>query len=111
MARSHFPNKFEVAASEAVIIPKLILHFLMYTFMSFMPQSFCWDILKNYWELAFENPSYKWTREAQIKACIDWGKPVGLPGQQMKYSDTGYVILGGIIEKLNGKNLNKSVSE
>ena len=29
----------------------------------------------------------------------------------MKYSDTGYVILGGIIEQLNGKNLNKSVSE
>ena len=29
----------------------------------------------------------------------------------MKYSDTGYVILGGIIEKLHGKNLDKSMSE
>ena len=65
----------------------------------------------NFFKKLFENPSYKWTREAQIKACVDWGKPVGLPGQQMKYSDTGYVILGGIIEKLHGKNLDKSMSE
>ena len=65
----------------------------------------------NFFKKLFENPSYNWTREAQIKACVDWGKPVGLPGQQMKYSDTGYVILGGIIEKLHGKNLDKSISE
>ena len=65
----------------------------------------------NFFKKLFENPSYKWTRESQIKACVDWGKPIGLPGQQMKYSDTGYVILGGIIEKLYGKNLDKSISE
>ena len=53
MARSHFPYKFEVAASEVVIISKLVLHFLMYTFMQFIPQNFWLEISKNYWEIAW----------------------------------------------------------
>ena len=59
MARSHFPYKFEVAASEVVIISKLVLHFLMYTFMQFIPHNFCLEISKNYWEIAAEIFCYK----------------------------------------------------
>ena len=46
-----------------------------------------------------EDPMKEWTREAQIRACVEWGDPVGKPGEKFSYSDTGYVLLGHIIEK------------
>ena len=63
----------------------------------------------NFFKKVFNNPLYKWTRTEQISACIEWGKPVGLPKNQFKYSDTGYVILGGIIEHVTGYSLDKSM--
>ena len=63
----------------------------------------------NFFNKVFENPSYKWTRTEQISACIEWGNPIGSPGNQFKYSDTGYVILGGIIENITGLSLDSSV--
>ena len=63
----------------------------------------------NFFNKVFENPSYKWTRTEQISACVEWGNPVGITGNQFKYSDTGYVILGGIIENITGLSLDSSM--
>jgi D-alanyl-D-alanine carboxypeptidase len=59
----------------------------------------------NFLKKISENPLHKWTRTEQINACMEWGEPVGLIGKQFQYSDTGYVILGEIIENITKLNL------
>ncbi len=60
-------------------------------------------------EAILADPHHRWTRLEQITKCVEWGDPVGAPGQLFSYSDTGYIILGGIIEKLTGDNLGVAV--
>ena len=60
-------------------------------------------------EAILADPHHHWTRIEQITKCVEWGDPVGPPGNLFSYSDTGYVILGGIIEKLTGYNLGVAV--
>ncbi|MEP2935454.1 MAG: serine hydrolase domain-containing protein [Gilvibacter sp.] len=54
---------------------------------------------------AMEDPNKRWTRAEQIQFAIDHGDPVGKPGEIFHYSDTAYVLLGAIIERLTGKGL------
>ncbi|RMB60986.1 class C beta-lactamase-related serine hydrolase [Dokdonia sinensis] len=58
-----------------------------------------------YIEVASQDPSKRWTRTEQIQFAMDHGKPHGPPGEAYHYSDTGFVLLGEIIEKLTNKNL------
>jgi D-alanyl-D-alanine carboxypeptidase len=44
-----------------------------------------------------------WTRLEQIQFAIQHERPVGRPGEKYYYSDTGYVILGEIIERVSGE--------
>jgi D-alanyl-D-alanine carboxypeptidase len=57
------------------------------------------------------NPTKRWTREEQVKLLIDSLAPVGPPGAQFKYSDTGYTLLGAVIERYTGKTLGAGVRE
>jgi D-alanyl-D-alanine carboxypeptidase len=57
------------------------------------------------------NPQYQWTREEQVRRLIEWRDPTGAPGEKYKYSDTGYVLLGGIIERMTGRNLGQAVHD
>lgn len=54
-------------------------------------------------------PLYHWTADEQVKLCAKWADPVGAPGELYKYSDTGYIILGSIIQEKTGKNLGQAV--
>ncbi|MHA7130158.1 serine hydrolase domain-containing protein [Algoriphagus namhaensis] len=56
-------------------------------------------------------PSHEWTRTEQLKLCVEKGEPIGPPGEQFSYSDTGYLILGEIIEKYTGKDLDGGIKE
>jgi len=47
---------------------------------------------------AAKDPTKRWTRTEQIQWAMDHGAPYGLPGEVHHYSDTGYVLLGEIIE-------------
>ncbi|WP_282043476.1 serine hydrolase domain-containing protein [Winogradskyella flava] len=60
---------------------------------------------KDYLKTVIDNPKKHWTRTEQIQFAVDHGEPVGSPGKTFHYSDTGYVILGEIIEKLTNKGL------
>ena len=60
---------------------------------------------EDYVKTAIKNPKKRWTRTEQIQFAIDHGNPVGKPGEIYHYSDTGYVLLGEIIERLTGKGL------
>lgn len=54
---------------------------------------------------AIKDTNKRWTRTEQIQFAIDHGEPVGKPGEIYHYSDTGYILLGEIIEHLTGKGL------
>jgi D-alanyl-D-alanine carboxypeptidase len=54
-------------------------------------------------------PQHKWTRAEQVDAAIEWGDPWGAPGEIYTYCDTGYVLLGGIVEQASGLALPAAV--
>ena len=51
------------------------------------------------------NPQYHWTRTEQLQLAMECGEPYGTPGEVFRYSDTGYILLGEIIERISGQSL------
>lgn len=64
-----------------------------------------------YVEAVFSDPAHVWTREEQVRFAMTHGKPVGKPGEVFEYSDTGYVLLGAILEATTGKGLAAALRE
>jgi D-alanyl-D-alanine carboxypeptidase len=64
---------------------------------------------ENYFVKIQEDPAHKWTRTEQVQKAVEWGKPVGAIGERFSYSDTGYILLGEIIEKITGKSMNDAI--
>lgn len=62
-----------------------------------------------YAEAILADPQHHWTAAEQIRACVAWCDPVGVPGELYSYSDTGYILLGGIIARLTDSNLGVAV--
>jgi len=58
-----------------------------------------------YIQEASKNANKRWTRTEQIQFAMDNGKPHAAPGLEEHYSDTGYVLLGEIIEHLTKTGL------
>jgi D-alanyl-D-alanine carboxypeptidase len=56
------------------------------------------------------DPSHVWTPREMLEGAIAWGDPHFPPGQGYgyAYSDTGYVLLGRIIEHLGGRPLHEA---
>jgi D-alanyl-D-alanine carboxypeptidase len=52
-----------------------------------------------------DDPHRRWTPEEQIGLAVEWGDPYGAPGDVYRYSDTGYVVLGLVLESVYGKPL------
>jgi D-alanyl-D-alanine carboxypeptidase len=63
---------------------------------------------QTYLSKVFDDPNFRWTRSMQIKGAVDWGDPLFEIGQGFSYSDTGYLLLGEIIEKITGKSLGEA---
>ncbi len=66
---------------------------------------------EEYMNRIFSEPKHTWTRTEQISKATEWGKPVGGIGERFSYADTGYILLGEIIEKLTGKSMNDGIRE
>ena len=64
-----------------------------------------------YFERIEKDPSHVWTRTEQIEALVNWGKPVGAIGEKFSYSDTGYILLGEILEKITGKSMGDALED
>lgn len=62
-------------------------------------------------EMVLTEPDRQWTRSAQIALMASTSDPLSLPGEQFHYSDTGYVLLGEIIERVTGQSLPAAVRE
>ena len=48
---------------------------------------------------------HHWSRREQLRFAMTHGKPYALPGAEFHYSDTGYVLLGEILERATGGGL------
>ena len=57
------------------------------------------------------DPAHVFTREELVRLSMQWADPQSAPGTEFRYSDTGYILLGDIIERLTGKNLAAAVRE
>ena len=51
------------------------------------------------------DPAHAWTRGEQLRRYTSQPRPIGPPGAKFQYSDTGYVLLGEIIERTAGDSL------
>jgi D-alanyl-D-alanine carboxypeptidase len=62
-----------------------------------------------YAERVMADPQHRWSRAEQLRICVEEGRPDGEPGEVYRYSDTGYVLLGGILERITGRSLAEAV--
>ncbi|MEM1133776.1 MAG: serine hydrolase domain-containing protein [Pseudomonadota bacterium] len=60
---------------------------------------------------ALADPQRQWTRTEQLALMVELTDPVGKAGERFHYSDTGYILLGEIIEKLTGEPLSRAVRD
>jgi D-alanyl-D-alanine carboxypeptidase len=72
---------------------------------------FDYGMTREYLHAIEADPGHRWSRLEQVKFAIDHGKKWGEPDESYHYSDTGYVLLGEIIERLHGKPLGQSVRD
>ena len=52
-----------------------------------------------------DTPDHRWSRTDQLYMGLSSGNAYGLPGNVFRYSDTGYILLGEILENVSGKSL------
>jgi D-alanyl-D-alanine carboxypeptidase len=52
-----------------------------------------------YLEAVSKNPAHRWSRTDQLRFAMDLGEPLWAPGGGFHYSDTGYILLGEVIER------------
>lgn len=64
---------------------------------------------KPYLQAIFANPAYRWHATQQIRMMTELGEPLFKPGANYQYSDTGYVLLGQIIEQTTRLTLSAAV--
>ena len=60
---------------------------------------------KEFENIFLKNPKYQWTRTDQLALAIEIGQSYGPPGTVYRYSDTGYILLGEIVESVTNKSL------
>lgn len=65
----------------------------------------------NFSERILAEPHHQWTRTEQLTASMEWGQPWGEPGEVYHYADTGYILLGAILERSTGASLAAAVRQ
>ncbi len=59
----------------------------------------------DYHDRLVAGPDKRWTRGEQLALAMELGPPLAPPGEAFEYSDTGYVLLGEVIERTTGDGL------
>lgn len=57
------------------------------------------------------DPGHRWTRAEQLALAMSTGDPYGAPGETYHYSDTGYNLLGEMLETVTGKPMQAAVRD
>ncbi|NAS32262.1 serine hydrolase [Flavobacteriaceae bacterium R38] len=63
----------------------------------------------DYIEACAKDPNKRWTRTEQLQFAMRVGDPLGKPGEIYEYSDTGYILLGEIIENVSDLPLEEAM--
>ena len=58
----------------------------------------------------FADPQRRWTRREQLELAMEV-PPLGVPGEQFAYTDTGYALLGEIVERASGVTLGAAMRQ
>lgn len=66
---------------------------------------------KRYVEMLKANTSHHFTRDELVALMTEYADPQSAPGTEFRYSDTGYILLGEIIERVTRLNLAKAVRQ
>lgn len=66
---------------------------------------------EEYLKDVLKRPDYQWTRLEQIELYVQQDHPFFRPSEAFIYSDTGYILLGNIIERMTGQALGEAVRE
>jgi len=53
---------------------------------------------EEYTEAILSDLMHPWTRTEQLRGAVEWGDPHGKPGEVYTYADTGYILLGEIVD-------------
>lgn len=61
-----------------------------------------WGDSPEYAAMVTADPHHRWSRAEQVTLAMEKGKPYGNPGEVFRYSDTGYCLLGEILERVTG---------
>ncbi len=64
---------------------------------------------EQYLKLVLLSPSREWTPIEQLAVLTRYHDPLSAPGEAFHYSDSGYVLLGHLIERLTGQTLASNV--
>jgi len=62
-----------------------------------------------YTEEILADPRHRWTRTEQLESAMEWGDPYGAPGEVYRYCDTGYILLGEVLEQVTGQSMPDAV--
>ena len=49
-----------------------------------------------------DDPTFQWNRELEVQFAMDNYEPLAEPGAEFHYADTGYVLLGDVLERAMG---------
>jgi len=63
------------------------------------------------YKLEYLKLNSKWTRTEQLNDLVNFTTPAGKIGEKFLYSDTGYILLGEIIEAITHKPLGEAMVE
>jgi D-alanyl-D-alanine carboxypeptidase len=69
------------------------------------------SILESYLTAVRADPERVWTRADQLNLALDETGPLCPAGAAVHYSDTGYVLLGDVLERTSGRALGDLVRE
>lgn len=58
-----------------------------------------------YIDMILKNPQKRWSRSDQLRLAMETGKPTGAVGEKYSYGDTGYILLGEVIESMVDSSL------
>jgi D-alanyl-D-alanine carboxypeptidase len=61
--------------------------------------------LPAYLEFVVAHPRHRWTRIEQVRFVTTRTSPLAPPGAEYHYSDTGYILLGEMLERRSGRGL------
>lgn len=64
-----------------------------------------------YIQAALAEPDKVWTREELVRLCVTYADPQSEPGTAFLYSDTGYILLGDIVERITGRTIGQAARE